>query len=175
MRRFTSRRPSQPASSGLNTWVGKRNSLHCTAVGKALLLQHDRDELRVLFQTAGLPRRTDRTITDLSLFADDLLASARRGYAVDDAEDELEGRCVAAPSTAIPARSSLRSGSREPRTRSIPSGARPSASSSATTPGRSPPASVTSRKGPHPGAELRRTGVRSRVQQDPIDRSATPG
>jgi len=81
----------------LNTWVGKRNSLHCTAVGKALLLQHSLEELRGLFQTAGLPRRTDRTITDLNLFAEDLQTSSRRGFAVDDAEDEPEGRCVAAP------------------------------------------------------------------------------
>src|SRR5262245_11428465 len=44
----------------LNTWVGKRNSLHCTAVGKALLLHHSEADLKRIFRNVGLPRRTDR-------------------------------------------------------------------------------------------------------------------
>lgn len=81
----------------LNTWVGKRNSLHCTAVGKALLLGCGAAELEKVFEAVGMPRRTDRTITDCKLLAEDLGASLKRGYAIDDAEDEPEGRCVAAP------------------------------------------------------------------------------
>ncbi len=81
----------------LNTWVGKRNLLHCTAVGKALLLKHSEAELSPLFETIGFPRRTERTITDLDLLAQDLQSSRERGYTLDDAEDELDGRCVAAP------------------------------------------------------------------------------
>lgn len=81
----------------LNTWVGKRNNLHCTAVGKALLLRHSEAELRKVFESIGLPRRTDRTITDVKMLAEELKTSLERGYTVDDAEDELDGRCIAAP------------------------------------------------------------------------------
>jgi DNA-binding IclR family transcriptional regulator len=79
----------------LNTWIGKRNSLHCTAVGKALLMARGRDEARRILSGVQLVRRTDRTITSLDVFLDQLEESAARGYAIDDGEDEPEGRCVA--------------------------------------------------------------------------------
>ena len=86
----------------LNTWVGKRNMLHCTAVGKALLLHHNEAELAAIFAGVGFPRRTDRTIGDLEMMVRDLKESLERGYAMDDAEDEVDGRCVAAPIYAAP-------------------------------------------------------------------------
>jgi len=81
----------------LNTWVGKRNSLHCTAVGKALLLHHSEAELTKVFQDIGLPRRTDRTITRLDALVEDLTRCRERGYALDDGEDEVDGCCIAVP------------------------------------------------------------------------------
>ncbi len=81
----------------LNTWVGKRNPLHCTAVGKALLMLAPESEVRSIIRRGMLVRRTDRTIASLAGLMEDLARARRRGYALDDREDEPEGRCVAAP------------------------------------------------------------------------------
>lgn len=81
----------------LYTWIGKRNSLHCTAVGKALLMCLTEDEVGKICQPSTLIRRTERTITSLDALLEELRQSNERGYAVDDIEDEPEGRAVAAP------------------------------------------------------------------------------
>ena len=80
----------------LNTWVGERKLLHCTGVGKALLMHLPPAEVRRLVGPGPLVRRTDRTITDVERLIENLADCASRGYAVDDAEDEAEGRGAAA-------------------------------------------------------------------------------
>lgn len=86
-----------PGYIRLNTWIGKRNSLHCTAVGKALLMHLSEIEIRRLCPLAKMHRRTDRTIISQDALIDDLAKGRQRGYVFDDGEDEKEGRCVAAP------------------------------------------------------------------------------
>jgi DNA-binding IclR family transcriptional regulator len=81
----------------LYTWIGKRNGLHCTAVGKALLMCLAEDEIRKICLPELLIRRTERTITSVDSLLAELRQSAERGYAVDDVEDEPEGRGVASP------------------------------------------------------------------------------
>ncbi len=81
----------------LYTWIGKRNSLHCTAVGKALLMYLTEDDVKRICQPNTMIRRTERTITSLDALLADLRQSAERGYAIDDVEDEPEGRGIAAP------------------------------------------------------------------------------
>jgi DNA-binding IclR family transcriptional regulator len=81
----------------LYTWIGKRNSVHCTAVGKALLMSLAQDEVTRICQPGTMVRRTERTITSLDVLIPELRNSAERGYAIDDVEDEQEGRGVAAP------------------------------------------------------------------------------
>lgn len=44
---------------------------------------------------AGMPRRTEHTITDPEAFLADLALVRMRGYALDDGEQELGVRCVA--------------------------------------------------------------------------------
>jgi DNA-binding IclR family transcriptional regulator len=80
----------------LYTWIGKRHSVHCTAVGKALLMCLPENEVRVICQPDTMIRRTERTRTALDVLIPELRQSAERGYAVDDAEDEREGRGIAA-------------------------------------------------------------------------------
>jgi DNA-binding IclR family transcriptional regulator len=86
-----------PGFIRLHTWVGKRNTLHSSAVGKALIMHAGAEELRRLLPPARLTGRTDRTITTIEGLLSDLAASRSRGYTVDDVEDEYEGRGVAAP------------------------------------------------------------------------------
>jgi IclR family acetate operon transcriptional repressor len=79
------------------TEVGRRVHLHCTGVGKALLSQLPASTARELLVRGGMPRRTEKTITD----PDELLALlpqiAAQGYVLDDGEQETGVRCVAVP------------------------------------------------------------------------------
>ncbi len=81
----------------LYTWIGKRNSLHCTAVGKSLLMCLTEDEIRAICKPINMIRRTERTIVSVDALLSDIRYARERGYAIDDIEDEPEGRAVAAP------------------------------------------------------------------------------
>lgn len=80
----------------LNTWVGERKLLHCTAVGKALLMHLPPAEIRKILEPGTLKSQTERTITSVDALLKNLAEAAERGYALDDAEDEAEGRGIAA-------------------------------------------------------------------------------
>jgi DNA-binding IclR family transcriptional regulator len=81
----------------LNTWIGQRIPLHCTAVGKSLLLLSEPAEVARILHSAHLTRHTERTITDVAALIKHLQNSRKIGYTLDDREAELEGVCVAAP------------------------------------------------------------------------------
>jgi IclR family acetate operon transcriptional repressor len=78
------------------TEVGRRVLPHCTAVGKVLLARLPPDEVRALLARTGMPRHTDSTITDPEVFVAGLPEIARRGWAVDDGEQDVGVRCLAA-------------------------------------------------------------------------------
>ncbi|GAB2937644.1 allantoin degradation transcriptional regulator AllR [Rhodococcus aerolatus] len=86
------------------TEVGRRVHAHCTAVGKALLSQLPEDRVRALLDRAGMPARTPHTITDPDALLAHLDVVRRRGWASDEAEQELGVRCVAVPVAADPTR-----------------------------------------------------------------------
>lgn len=73
--------------------IGSRGPLHCTAVGKAILAWQPDD----LIDGLDLEVRTKRTIADPARLRAELAGVRRRGYAVDDRENEPEVRCVGAP------------------------------------------------------------------------------
>ncbi|MDP5225783.1 MULTISPECIES: IclR family transcriptional regulator [Arthrobacter] len=76
--------------------IGATMPAYCTAVGKAMLAYSP--EETVAEALAGtLEPVTDRTITDPVLLRAEFEAIRRRGYAIDDRENEPEVRCVAAP------------------------------------------------------------------------------
>jgi IclR family transcriptional regulator, acetate operon repressor len=103
---YVAQAPSRHAMR-MFTEVGKRVMPHCTAVGKALLLATPPDDVRVLLQRNGMPRRTDMTITDPDTFLEHLAAAALDGYALDDGEQEIGVRCVAVPVPDAPVRLAL--------------------------------------------------------------------
>lgn len=76
--------------------LGSRGPLHATGVGKALLATLPKKEVMTLIQKKGLPRLTDNTITTPKLFLDDLKKIQVQGYAIDDEEQKLGLRCIAA-------------------------------------------------------------------------------
>lgn len=85
------------------TEPGRRVLPHCTAVGKAMLAQLSESHVRAILARTGMMRYTPTTITE----PDDLMAQLAeirdRGYAIDDGEQEVGVRCVAAHVPGAPA------------------------------------------------------------------------
>ncbi|MEQ3549472.1 IclR family transcriptional regulator [Pseudonocardia nematodicida] len=77
------------------TEVGRRVSVHCTAVGKALLARMPDDRTRDILRHTDLIAHTEHTITDAGVFATELDRVRDTGYALDEGEQELGVRCVA--------------------------------------------------------------------------------
>jgi IclR family acetate operon transcriptional repressor len=80
----------------INSWIGKRNYVHTSAVGKALIAYRGPTEVEEIWKN-GLPKRTSQTITSLKRFKSELAEVLQCGYAIDLEEDEVGGRCLAAP------------------------------------------------------------------------------
>jgi IclR family transcriptional regulator, acetate operon repressor len=79
------------------TEVGRRVLPHSTAVGKVLMAWHSEDQVRRVVARLGLPRRTPHTLTSLEQLFAELADVRRRGWAVDDEEEEVGVRCLAVP------------------------------------------------------------------------------
>ena len=86
--------PSQN-SMRMFTEVGRRVDPHTTAVGKAILAHDDDAAVRALLARTGMGSRTAHTITSPDAFIEELDLTRRRGYALDNEEQELGVRCVA--------------------------------------------------------------------------------
>lgn len=84
---------------------GDEDFVHSTALGKAIASSLSEREVLELLAKTGMPRHTSKTITDPTLFLRELTSVRNRGYAVDDAENEEEARCVAVliPGMSVPA------------------------------------------------------------------------
>lgn len=77
-------------------WIGRRNPLHCTAGGRAVLAHLAPDEIeRVL--AGPLPAHTPRTRVDPSALRQELALTRTRGYAISEEEFEPGLSAVAAP------------------------------------------------------------------------------
>ncbi|MDX2973353.1 IclR family transcriptional regulator [Kribbella solani] len=84
---------------------GTHDPLHSTALGKAIAAHLPEDRVRELLSEAGMPSRTAETITSVDDYLAELAKVRRLGYAVDNRENEPDGRCVAVPilGTRLPA------------------------------------------------------------------------
>lgn len=81
---------------------GSRNTVHSTALGKAIAAQLPQDDVRRILASAGMTKKTLRTITDPEDFINHLAEVRRRGFAVDNIEDDDDCRCVAVPVPGAP-------------------------------------------------------------------------
>lgn len=75
---------------------GGRVLMHGSGIGKALLSALPRAKVDRIIQTHGLPQETERTLASAAALHRDLDAIRRRGYAIDDEENAIGLRCVAA-------------------------------------------------------------------------------
>ncbi|MFC7597664.1 IclR family transcriptional regulator [Terrabacter sp. GCM10028922] len=76
--------------------VGLAIPLHSTGIGKALMAALPEAEVRLLLGRTGMREMTPRTITEPDAMISHLHTIARRGYAVDNEENEQHTRCIAA-------------------------------------------------------------------------------
>ncbi|WP_238532948.1 IclR family transcriptional regulator [Halalkalicoccus jeotgali] len=75
----------------------RRHMLHATAAGKSILAFTDREEVREIIESKGLPELTENTITNEDALFEELAEVRERGYAFNY-EEHIEGlRAVAAP------------------------------------------------------------------------------
>lgn len=75
---------------------GDRHPIHSTALGKAIAATLPEAVVTSILVGEGMPQLTPRTITDVDTFLEELEEIRQRGYALDDRENEEDGRCVAA-------------------------------------------------------------------------------
>ena len=81
----------------LDTYVGKREHLHSTAFGKAILAHLPQSCVDSIVEQRGLDSQTDATVDNREELADRLEVIRERGFAVDKEERLDRLRCVAAP------------------------------------------------------------------------------
>lgn len=77
--------------------VGRHVTAHSTAVGKVLLADRPDEFRAAVLRRVGLPPRTPTTITDVERFGTELDLVRRRGWAMDNGEEEAGVRCFAVP------------------------------------------------------------------------------
>ena len=77
--------------------IGAKLRLHCTAAGKMLLSALSDQEVEALLKDYPLEKKTEKTITRSFDLKEEIKKVRSQGYATDDEETEMGGRCVAAP------------------------------------------------------------------------------
>jgi DNA-binding IclR family transcriptional regulator len=77
--------------------IGHVAPMHCTGVGKILMLEYSEQQIDRFIAMKGLERFTDKTITDRAALLQEIESIRQCGYAFDDEECEVGARCVAAP------------------------------------------------------------------------------
>jgi DNA-binding IclR family transcriptional regulator len=94
---LVARSPCPSQVREIPSWLGMRMSIHSTALGKALIAHWTRPELDRLYKERGLPRHNENTICSRASLLEELESVRRSRYAIEDEEDALSIRCVAAP------------------------------------------------------------------------------
>lgn len=86
-----------PERMAVNAHVGSIEPLHCTALGKAILIQFSEEALQRVAETIDYTAYTPNTLTKPVALIDHIARARLAGHAVDDEEFTPEVRCVAAP------------------------------------------------------------------------------
>ena len=81
----------------MSSHVGGRDHLHSTSIGKAILAFLPGTAREELLAVLPRPRVTPRTIVDLDELRAELAMTRRKGFAVDNEENEIGARCVGVP------------------------------------------------------------------------------
>jgi len=82
---------------GIRSELGKRAPVHSTALGKAIAAHLPSRELMQLLEGYTFWAVTAHTISDRVSFEAELNVVRTSGFAIDDEENEVGGRCISAP------------------------------------------------------------------------------
>ena len=77
--------------------IGNLAPMHCTGVGKLLLLNHKESYIDKMIEKKGLQKFTDNTITTKRALLKELETVKKQGYAFDNEECEIGARCISLP------------------------------------------------------------------------------
>ncbi len=80
----------------LVSYVGKQLPLYCTAIGRAILAEKSKEEIRALYPN-GLTAFTEHTVADLESLFHELELTRERGYAIEHEESIPLVNCVGVP------------------------------------------------------------------------------
>lgn len=75
--------------------VGDRAPIHSTALGKAIAANLPPDRVLAILNSVGMAPFTDATITTPEGYLAELELVREQGFAIDDCENQADGRCVA--------------------------------------------------------------------------------
>ena len=86
-----------PGFIKMDTWIGRRMEVYATSVGKTLAAYLPTEQVEAILRERGMKKRTPMTITNHARLLRELELVRERGHALDDEENNLGVRCVAAP------------------------------------------------------------------------------
>jgi IclR family transcriptional regulator, KDG regulon repressor len=86
-----------PQAVRMSSKIGNRRFLHSTALGKVMLAGLVDKEVMRLLKLKGTPKLTDETLTSKASVLAEIQKVRQQGWALDNQENELEGRCIGAP------------------------------------------------------------------------------
>ena len=86
-----------PQAVRMSSKIGNRRLLHSTALGKVFLAGLPEKEFLRLIRMKGLPKLTPHTLTQRADVIAEIARVRKQGYALDNQENEMEGRCIGAP------------------------------------------------------------------------------
>ncbi len=80
----------------MTSYIGSRIPFYRTGVGKAMMANLTDPEILALWDSCTIQKRTAYTITDPQSFLEEVTEIRRKGYALDNEENEAGVRCIAA-------------------------------------------------------------------------------
>ena len=86
-----------PEIINITAQIGREEKMYCTSVGKVLLAYLPEDTRDRIIDSLELTPRTNRTITSKIALGEHLKKIRNEGYAIDDEENGIGVRCIAAP------------------------------------------------------------------------------
>jgi len=85
------------SSTRTTSVLGSSNPMYCTGLGKALLAAYPEDRVKAITGGGSLKAVTEHTLKYYDDLISDLKEVRKRGYSIDDRENEEDVFCVAAP------------------------------------------------------------------------------
>lgn len=90
----------EPVNTGrsiqMASYIGMISPLYCTGVGKAIMSTLPEKEVRTIWQHSAVAPKTEYTILHVEKLLQELSLVRERGYALDNEENEIGVRCIAA-------------------------------------------------------------------------------